>query len=1055
MTALMLNQSAFASFEATDSSIGNAVDLPDHGEISAGLAIGITSDTEENDLERGLMPGKEKSSKEDEKSQKDSKQNKKGKKQKKNKNKSCETFEKLEADNMMQCTSPCSDDYLTCENGVDVVKPMPGGFRCYENKGVLTSEGHCVLRDAPPMVLTFDLMDACTNYPELEYCANDVESEAPYNGQFYFNDSLDMNGTWFWKDSVIVSFGLDSDDDTGEQGWNIAYRFRFGHDIESNRTRTYTAKTDYGTTRVKNWKQVENVDGVEGDYNCKHDVTPDPITLFVEKVLVDNPALFVIVDGKHQLQSIERSEYTTEMTVKAQELGEEYMRVKGKAADEDIRILGSSRELDIDEDGNEISANRPGLVYHNFFMFNQSDCLEAGFDFSGNGFDEALIPDIQTLLQQQLEESRTCDEIFGQDWTSSIEYSYAENGTATDYVMTTDRDDNDLTDLSVPIKSRSSLMKFDDEPNLVNEDIIKSIDGTLGLVELCSLSTLGLPFCENVLHSNQGSNLIRKNRRKLEHSMTKRRLELSGDTWVKKDYESFLPQSAEGGDVNDCTDKPNTFKFTLKKGRSTKYSCGDIAKQSPRVRIDHCDKKVIEGGKLVGFHCPMTCNTCNLTEPSNQTTLFDAFSKDLDPATKKELLDKFLGTDPGRPEAKQLLETFQNIDKLLRTIYGFGDDVEDGIIVVYDLLQSLEEIRPLVEEAKSTVSGLVVGAKLVSIITQIKPFLRPVIKGMEQVSKTLDRTITKIRNVEKKNIKPNKPKVQKALKAVEEVKGAIVKTAYVNNQLFVIPIHTTRNCESVDAMAELVNDATQDATTKIFDVADDIEDFFDQVAEIRNAIQQPMKAITDIIQGIKTVVGSLDFLGPVVKPFNDLLDVTIGDTFWGPFCTQKVRVSLPVPCGAIMCCSGGWWNICLPCGVKMCWKDFGHITIPKFCHKEFKYSLREIIDGIQGFLNILMAPLNLLADLAIKAVILLIKETTGYDLGNLQIPGLTDINFPELGELLPNGNFDDLLALPAPFDKFANSEFIDNVLGAELNAAFVIETLNEFDMFDDFNPICE
>eukprot|EP00751_Fragilariopsis_kerguelensis_P022404 CAMPEP_0170885560 /NCGR_PEP_ID=MMETSP0734-20130129/35981_1 /TAXON_ID=186038 /ORGANISM="Fragilariopsis kerguelensis, Strain L26-C5" /LENGTH=83 /DNA_ID=CAMNT_0011271053 /DNA_START=483 /DNA_END=731 /DNA_ORIENTATION=+ len=58
MTALLLNQSAFASFEAKDSSIGNAVDPSDHGEISAGFTIGITSDTEENNLERFLKPRK-------------------------------------------------------------------------------------------------------------------------------------------------------------------------------------------------------------------------------------------------------------------------------------------------------------------------------------------------------------------------------------------------------------------------------------------------------------------------------------------------------------------------------------------------------------------------------------------------------------------------------------------------------------------------------------------------------------------------------------------------------------------------------------------------------------------------------------------------------------------------------------------------------------------------------------------------------------------------------------------------------------------------------------
>jgi len=308
MTALLLNQSAFASFEAKDSSIGNAVDPSDHGEISAGFTIGITSDTEENnlerlltkenDLERFLKPRKKEiegtegvlsskqakvygatedeveyysskskstkaegvlsskqakvygatedevgyssskegtegtSSNEEEKSEsaKFSEKSSKGEKKSKSKkskasgNHRCKAFEKLEADNMMKCTSPCSDNYLTCENEVEVEKTMPAGQRCYENKGVLTSQGQCVLRGAPSMVVSFDLVDACTNYPELEYCATDRESGAPYNGQFCYHNSLDMNGTWYWKDNVIVSFGLDSDDDTGVS-CNVCHHF--------------------------------------------------------------------------------------------------------------------------------------------------------------------------------------------------------------------------------------------------------------------------------------------------------------------------------------------------------------------------------------------------------------------------------------------------------------------------------------------------------------------------------------------------------------------------------------------------------------------------------------------------------------------------------------------------------------------------------------------------------------------------------------------------------------------------------------------------------------
>jgi len=1125
MTALLLNQSAFASFEAKDSSIGNAVDPSDHGDISVGFTIGITSDTEENDLERFLMPGK--SSKEEEKSKKDSKQNKKQKNmtsksskksskgekknsKKKKKNPRCKAYEKLEADNMMQCTSPCSDDYLTCENGVDVEKPMPAGQRCYENKGVLTSQGQCVLRGAPDMVWSFDMLDACTNYPALEYCATDVEGGAPYTGLFYFSDSLNMNGTWYWKDNVIVSFGLETDDDTGEEEWKIVYRFRFGHDEQSNRTRTYIATADYGTTRVKNWRQVENVDGVEGDYNCIDDAYPDPITLFVEKVLLDNPAIFVIVDGEYQLQSVESSKYTYETTVKASELGEEYMKAKGKDPDEVVNILASSSDImPTDRFGNKVIVTRPGLVYSNFFIFNQSDFLEDGFDFSADvqgEFNEALIPEITTILQQQREENRTCKEDFDEDWTASIEYIEASNGTLMDYIMSTNFENK--TDLSVPINTRFSLMK-DFKENSRSSKPIQNDDEPLrpgpGLAELCDMSTLGLTVCENIpsptRDSNQGSNLIVKGRRNLERSMTKRRLEFSGDTWTKREYESFFPQSdeGEGGNEQTCADN-ETIRFTIKSnGQTKKYSCGDIAKQKPRVRFDNCGEEIVGTRMLVGINCPKTCKTCKLAQPSNSSALFDAFSGDLEPAEKQELLDKFLGTGPGLPAAKELLETFQKIDTLLRRIYGFGEGAEDGIIVVYDLLQSLEEIQPLVKDAKEQVDFLVRGAKVIGIISQIKPFIKPIVTIMTKVSKTLDAAIAKIKKIEDKTIKPTKPKVQKALQAAEKVKGAIAVTAYVSEQLFIIPMNTTRNCESVDAMAGLVNEATREATTKIFEVADDIGGFFDEVGDIIGEIQKPIQDINALFDGISSVVSSLDVLDPVVKPFQEVLDKVIDiriPFFW---CSKSVTTIVPYPCGVHLCCKDIWWvgRVCVPCGVKFC---NGSITVkyPVWCDKRFVFTIRQVLDGIQGVADIIMAPINFLIDVAVRGVILLVKEVTGVDLNNLPIPGLNvDITGLEFGNLLPIGSFDDLLALPAPFDEFADPALIKKVLGAkrkkpkpnqatskkptakpttkpsyttstakptakpteanstEYDAAFVIETLNKFDLFKDFNPICE
>jgi len=418
--------------------------------------------------------------------------------------------------------------------------------------------------------------------------------------------------------------------------------------------------------------------------------------------------------------------------------------------------------------------------------------------------------------------------------------------------------------------------------------------------------------------------------------------------------------------------------------------------------------------------------------------------------------------------------------------------------MVYDLLQSLEEIQPQVKKVQGTINSLSIGANMVGIISQIKPFIEPIKKMLKKISDTLKKTIEKIKKMEVKTIKPTKPKVQKALKAAEKVKGAIAVTAYVTEQLFIIPINTTRNCESVEAMAELVNEATREATTKILDVAEGIEGFFDQVAVIRGEIQKPIQVIKDLLEGMNAVVSSLAVLDPVVKPFTDLLDTNIDITIPFFWCTTRKTITFPYPCGVKYCCKNIWWvgRVCVPCGVRWCWGR-KTVTLPRWCDKRFEFTVRDVIEGIQGVADIILAPINLAADLLIKGVILLIKETTGLNLDNLPIPGLNvDISGLELGNLLPVENFDDLLALPAPFDKFADPALIKKVLAArrkkpkpapnqsksrkptfkptakttkpptptakpteanstEYDAAFIIETLNKFGAFKDFSPICE
>jgi hypothetical protein len=113
----------------------------------------------------------------------------------------CKEIKALELDDKIRCTDDCSDNYLTCVDGSVVEIPLAQGEKCYENGIVRTSEGNCVLTSGMNAVTTFDFMDACTNYPDLDYCSTTVEEgEIPYAGTFL------QDGTWYFKDQCVLTY---------------------------------------------------------------------------------------------------------------------------------------------------------------------------------------------------------------------------------------------------------------------------------------------------------------------------------------------------------------------------------------------------------------------------------------------------------------------------------------------------------------------------------------------------------------------------------------------------------------------------------------------------------------------------------------------------------------------------------------------------------------------------------------------------------------------------------------------------------------------------------
>jgi hypothetical protein len=122
--------------------------------------------------------------------------------------------------------------------GMVVEMTLAKGEKCYENQTVYTSEGSCVLAsNMNGTVVTFDFMDACTNYPTLDYCSTTVEAdEIPYAG------TVLQQRTWYFKDQVTLTYIEVSGLDKIEHGWQIYITSYFGHDQEKHRSRTVSLR---------------------------------------------------------------------------------------------------------------------------------------------------------------------------------------------------------------------------------------------------------------------------------------------------------------------------------------------------------------------------------------------------------------------------------------------------------------------------------------------------------------------------------------------------------------------------------------------------------------------------------------------------------------------------------------------------------------------------------------------------------------------------------------------------------------------------------------------
>ena len=305
----------------------------------------------------------------------------------------------------------------------------------------------------------------------------------------------------------------------------------------------------------------------------------------------------------------------------------------------------------------------------------------------------------------------------------------------------------------------------------------------------------------------------------------------------------------------------------------------------------------------------------------------------------------------------------------------------------------------LVEEMSTGLGGLLDAMKVINVVLapmQMLPYVGSVIKILRKalgiVLKTVGRGVDRVTKFGKDITKKSKikPTLCKISKDIGTVAAALVKATRPLNTVAKTALYVDTLCnDQVKALTDGCGEAAtvltkfNEGTAKLRESADkahtelrNIGAVFDEVKEFTE--NSAYQAFVSFVKKLKP------FLEPIKKALNKVISVTIP---WPTMKSKQVCISIAYPCGVNWCSSSHWWGtIHYPCGVKWCHKS-GCTTIkyPWITTKTFSFSINSLVNGVMSLAEIIMAPLNLLIEGAMKAL--------GLDkyLNGLTLPGLPEI----------------------------------------------------------------
>ena len=992
----------------------------------------------------------------------------------------CDAIEALNLDGKIMCTDDCSDTYLACSNGVVIERPMAEGTKCYRDGIVHTDAGHCVVQEE--VVTYFELMDACKNYPDLEHCASTTDpSTPPYIGAEFHDDA------WYFVDKVWFSYISTFSHEYGK-GWDVFININFGHDRELGRTRSYIARMDYGTTEIYQWSQYDLIDGEDAHYNCKTDVPDEPITKLIAQIIKNPAVIFELGQGTLDIpDDDEVHDYTAQVNVSASEVGLD--------GDDMVNVLAESVDAADEETPAEAEpVTTPTFLFKNVTVYVDDDSTE------DNGEDVIEEDEVEEEGVELIEDDSTLN----MEEVRNLLHGYF-GAILNETICNEDLVYDNENDVAAPILNRGELTagtgeddNGSDEINIINgtealSDQLKPNDELLDpisrrLKQLNAKNDLKAIIPQDTIYDcNEGEILVHHCCSEDEHFIacspneegecpsdatpSARCLEpeFSKDIIVEPHYlKGNVPMQLHTADhlENLEYDLDNNQIFTeesvselLEKSirRKMYWDEEDTDEWVPQEEEDFTsDEKFLPQtrGNLTKWINNPIANDTDVTAED----LYDNFG------------DLFLGRGGGLPNVREVLDDLNDLDTTLLSFYEFNTALEGDMLSIFDLMKSIEEAHQKLKSVDTTLVQLDRVLRLVSIIKSIKPIVIPVrnavrntrkygiLPGLKQVKKIRDTVTSKY-----------KPKVKKALTQNEEIRGALAKSRFVNQNLLINPFETTRNCQPSDTAAGII--------APVVDYVNrDTSEALEQIEEFRHTLKNLVADLSGVFNLVNEMVDTLDDMKSVtnpiasaMNPFYKALSTRITVPIVGPFCRKTVNINVRYPCGVKRCkkCRRIFRRrrcIRYACGVKKC-TFRKRVRLPVFCKKKFTFTVDQVLKGISGVMDIIFYPINKAVDELMNAIPLpdipLLPEFPANFNALDQIAEIGDVfdgpSFPS--ELLDVANLQ--LALPGIDNLICgkSSEDVMEIFELTKNGELTPDVVRDFydgcGGMQDLNPVCE